>query len=186
MCLARPRPGVDVVFLGQNARKRVRERHSCRSNFSYPRSLHWSSWLIRSALSPYLAITQGLPKRARRSVALRAALIAVAILAGSALIGDWLLHTLSIGLPAFRIAGGPAMMRDGPGLSAPSGNMVDLPDNGRVAGSGYGGLKLLRASRRDRGGCGRNGDRDDRRRGAGAAGATTSGAGTATATTNRK
>ena len=54
----------------------------------------------------YLAVTHGLPKRARRSVALRAALIAAAILAGSALIGDWLLRTLSIGLPAFRIAGG--------------------------------------------------------------------------------
>lgn len=54
----------------------------------------------------YLAVTQGLPKRARRSVALRAALIAAAILVGSALIGDWLLRTLSIGLPAFRIAGG--------------------------------------------------------------------------------
>jgi len=53
----------------------------------------------------YLAVTHGLPKRARRSVALRAALIAAAILAGSALIGDWLLRTLSIGLPAFRIAG---------------------------------------------------------------------------------
>jgi MarC family membrane protein len=55
---------------------------------------------------PFLAITDGLPKRARRSVALRATLIATAILAGSALIGDWLLRTLSIGLPAFRIAGG--------------------------------------------------------------------------------
>jgi multiple antibiotic resistance protein len=54
----------------------------------------------------YLAVTQGLPKRARRSVALRAAVIAAVILAGSALIGDWLLRTLSIGLPAFRIAGG--------------------------------------------------------------------------------
>jgi len=54
----------------------------------------------------YLAITHGLPEHARRSVALRAALIAAVILAGSALIGDWLLHTLSIGLPAFRIAGG--------------------------------------------------------------------------------
>jgi multiple antibiotic resistance protein len=54
----------------------------------------------------FLAITQGLPRRARRSVALRATLIAAGILAGSALIGDWLLHTLSIGLPAFRIAGG--------------------------------------------------------------------------------
>ena len=54
----------------------------------------------------FLAITHSLPERSRRVVALRACLIAVAILAGSALIGDWLLRTLSIGLPAFRIAGG--------------------------------------------------------------------------------
>ena len=54
----------------------------------------------------FLAITHGLPDRSRRVVALRACLIAVAILAGSTLIGDWLLRTLSIGLPAFRIAGG--------------------------------------------------------------------------------
>jgi multiple antibiotic resistance protein len=54
----------------------------------------------------YLAVTHELPKRARRSVALRAAVITAAILAGSALAGDWLLRTLSIGLPAFRIAGG--------------------------------------------------------------------------------
>ena len=54
----------------------------------------------------YLAVTSGLPKRARRSVALRAAVIAAIVLAGSALIGDWLLRTLSIGMPAFRIAGG--------------------------------------------------------------------------------
>ena len=54
----------------------------------------------------FVAITHGLPQRARRSVALRATLIAAGILAGSALVGDWLLRTLSIGLPAFRIAGG--------------------------------------------------------------------------------
>jgi multiple antibiotic resistance protein len=54
----------------------------------------------------YLAVTHGLPKKARSNVALRAALIAAGILAGSALVGDWLLRTLSIGLPAFRIAGG--------------------------------------------------------------------------------
>src|SRR6266550_1533423 len=42
----------------------------------------------------YLAITQGLPPRARRSVALHATLIAAAILIGSALVGDWLLRTL--------------------------------------------------------------------------------------------
>jgi multiple antibiotic resistance protein len=54
----------------------------------------------------FIAVTHGLPKRARRSVAWRACLIAGAVLAGSALIGDWLLRTLSITLPAFRIAGG--------------------------------------------------------------------------------
>ncbi|HZL30843.1 MAG TPA: MarC family protein [Pseudolabrys sp.] len=54
----------------------------------------------------YIAITHGLPPKSRRHVALRACLIAAAILAGSALVGDWLLRTLSITLPAFRIAGG--------------------------------------------------------------------------------
>ncbi len=54
----------------------------------------------------YLAITHGLPPQSRRNVALRACVIAAVILAGTALIGDWLLRTLSISLPAFRIAGG--------------------------------------------------------------------------------
>ena len=54
----------------------------------------------------FIAITNELPARSRRSVALRACLIAAAILFGSALAGDWLLRMLSIGLPAFRIAGG--------------------------------------------------------------------------------
>jgi multiple antibiotic resistance protein len=54
----------------------------------------------------FLAVTEDLPRPARRSVALRSSLIAGAILIGSALIGDWLLRTLSISLPAFRIAGG--------------------------------------------------------------------------------
>ena len=54
----------------------------------------------------FIAITHGLPPKSRRNVALRASLIAAAILAGSALAGDWLLRTLSITLPAFRIAGG--------------------------------------------------------------------------------
>jgi multiple antibiotic resistance protein len=54
----------------------------------------------------FVAITNDLPASSRRSVALRACLIAGAILAGSALAGDWLLRTLSITLPAFRIAGG--------------------------------------------------------------------------------
>jgi multiple antibiotic resistance protein len=54
----------------------------------------------------FIGITEGLPRHARRAVALRACLIAAAILAGSALIGDWLLRSLSITLSAFRIAGG--------------------------------------------------------------------------------
>ncbi len=54
----------------------------------------------------FIAVTHDLPDKSRRSVALRASLIAAAILAGSALAGDWLLRTLSITLPAFRIAGG--------------------------------------------------------------------------------
>src|SRR5215471_15318867 len=60
----------------------------------------------------YLAITHGLPQRARRSVALHATLIAAAILVGSALVGDWLFRTLPIGLPAFRIAGGLLVVLD--------------------------------------------------------------------------
>ena len=54
----------------------------------------------------FLAITDGLSAKLRRQVALRACLIAGAILIGAALIGDWLLRQLGITLPAFRIAGG--------------------------------------------------------------------------------
>ncbi len=54
----------------------------------------------------FLAVTDDLPRSARRSVAVRASIVAGAILAGAALIGDWLLGTLGISLAAFRIAGG--------------------------------------------------------------------------------
>jgi multiple antibiotic resistance protein len=54
----------------------------------------------------FLAVTEGLPRRARRDVAVRASLIAGAVLVGTALIGDLLLRALGISLPAFRIAGG--------------------------------------------------------------------------------
>lgn len=54
----------------------------------------------------FLAVTQGIPDAARRGVGLRAALIAALILAGTALIGNWLLARLGIGLAAFRISGG--------------------------------------------------------------------------------
>ena len=54
----------------------------------------------------FLAVTHGLPPPARNAVIWRACLIATLVLAGTALIGDWLLRSLSITLPAFRIAGG--------------------------------------------------------------------------------
>jgi multiple antibiotic resistance protein len=54
----------------------------------------------------FLVVTEGLPRAARRSVALRASIIAGAILAGAALLGEWLFRTLGISLAAFRIAGG--------------------------------------------------------------------------------
>src|SRR6187431_2863860 len=54
----------------------------------------------------FIAITHGLPRTARRQVAIRASIIAAGILAGSALIGDKLLALVGISLPAFRIAGG--------------------------------------------------------------------------------
>src|SRR3954471_17842513 len=54
----------------------------------------------------FLAVTQGPAARARTEIALRATIIAAAILAGTALVGNWLLATLGITIPAFRIAGG--------------------------------------------------------------------------------
>jgi multiple antibiotic resistance protein len=54
----------------------------------------------------FLAVTDGLPRTARRAVAARASLIAGAILIGATLAGNWLLDTLEISLAAFRIAGG--------------------------------------------------------------------------------
>jgi len=54
----------------------------------------------------FISVTEGLPQRLRRQVALRATVIAFVILCGAALIGSWLLKQLGIGLPAFRIAGG--------------------------------------------------------------------------------
>jgi multiple antibiotic resistance protein len=59
------------------------------------------------ALAPtFLVVTDRMPRKSRRDVAVRASIIAGAILIGAALIGDWLLHTLAISLSAFRIAGG--------------------------------------------------------------------------------
>jgi multiple antibiotic resistance protein len=59
------------------------------------------------AMAPtFLVVTDGMPRASRRSVGVRASILAGAILAGTALIGDRLLNILEISLPAFRIAGG--------------------------------------------------------------------------------
>ena len=74
---------------------------------SFRRWSRCSSWSIPIGLVPtFLAVTEGLPRSARRSVAVRASMIAGAILIGAALIGDWLLDALGYRSPAFRIAGG--------------------------------------------------------------------------------
>ncbi len=54
----------------------------------------------------FLGLTAGLPPRTKRKISLEACFIALLVLAGSALFGDWLLNALGIGLAAFRIAGG--------------------------------------------------------------------------------
>jgi multiple antibiotic resistance protein len=54
----------------------------------------------------FLGLTRGLGPEARRGIASQACLISFCVLAGAALIGDWLLRALGISLPAFRIAGG--------------------------------------------------------------------------------
>jgi MarC family membrane protein len=54
----------------------------------------------------FLAITAGLPASIRGRIAVRACVIAAAILIGAAALGRPLLTSLGISLPAFRIAGG--------------------------------------------------------------------------------
>lgn len=54
----------------------------------------------------FLGLTGGLDQATRRKVGLQACIIAFCVLAGSALIGEWLLGQLGISLAAFRIAGG--------------------------------------------------------------------------------
>lgn len=54
----------------------------------------------------FLGVTPGMSGSERRQVAIRAVIIAFAIMAASGLIGAKLLGALGIGLPAFRTAGG--------------------------------------------------------------------------------
>ena len=54
----------------------------------------------------FLGLTSGLDQATRKKVALEASIIAFCVLAGTTLVGDWLLARLGISLAAFRIAGG--------------------------------------------------------------------------------
>lgn len=54
----------------------------------------------------FLSLTRGLDRAARGSIALRAAVVAFAILSFFVLAGDWLLRWLQVSLAAFRISGG--------------------------------------------------------------------------------
>jgi multiple antibiotic resistance protein len=54
----------------------------------------------------FLSVTRGMSDAQRRVVAIRASVIAFALLAFFALAGDALLKVLGVSLPAFRIAGG--------------------------------------------------------------------------------
>lgn len=54
----------------------------------------------------FVALTQGMDARTRRSVALRACGVAVGILAAFSIFGEALLGFVGISMPAFRVAGG--------------------------------------------------------------------------------
>ena len=54
----------------------------------------------------FIGLTGGMPGPLKRRIGKQASIIAFFVLAGSALIGGWLLERLGISLAAFRIAGG--------------------------------------------------------------------------------
>jgi multiple antibiotic resistance protein len=54
----------------------------------------------------FLAVTADMEDKDKRAIVLRAPLIAASILVVIALVGNWLLRQLGIGIPAFQIAGG--------------------------------------------------------------------------------
>lgn len=54
----------------------------------------------------YLGLTRGFDSRRKRTIALRGPLISFAIIVFFAYLGELVLNALSIGMPAFRIAGG--------------------------------------------------------------------------------
>lgn len=54
----------------------------------------------------FIALTQGMTAEARNRIAVRATLIGLGLLALFGVAGEWLLETVGIGMPAFRISGG--------------------------------------------------------------------------------
>lgn len=54
----------------------------------------------------FLALTRGLARAEKRTLALRSSAIAAIILVATALLGNWLLSQLQIGIAAFQISGG--------------------------------------------------------------------------------
>ncbi|SFK59643.1 MarC family protein [Shimia haliotis] len=54
----------------------------------------------------YISLTQGVPTRERRAIAMRACLIAAVLLSVFAFLGEAVLGFVGISMPAFRIAGG--------------------------------------------------------------------------------
>lgn len=54
----------------------------------------------------FVALTQGVPERQRRRIAVRACALGMAILIAFALFGEALLGFIGISMPAFRVAGG--------------------------------------------------------------------------------
>lgn len=54
----------------------------------------------------FVALTQGVPARQRRGIALRACVIGMAILVAFAVFGEAILGFIGISMPAFRVAGG--------------------------------------------------------------------------------
>ncbi|MGZ9096934.1 MAG: MarC family protein [Micavibrio sp.] len=54
----------------------------------------------------FAALTQKMDKALQKKIAIKAVIIAIAILTAFSLVGEPLLHHMSISLPAFRVAGG--------------------------------------------------------------------------------
>jgi multiple antibiotic resistance protein len=115
------RTGFDIALVPGLRGRLWNERHgaSLLQQLSWPAAIAMEQGFFVSALvtlavvvdpiglvPSFIAVTSHLAKAAQRRVAVEASLIAGGILLAATLGGDWLLDSLSISLPAFRIAGG--------------------------------------------------------------------------------